>query len=192
MPASEDRLAFRLDCGATWLNLLATVGTAFGPAPVERIATLDRYAEWLALNELTPDQPAAEADLRSARELREVLRAVALATVGEQQAPAAAVAELDRFLRTHDDPVRLTAEGRLRRAAPPTAAAALSRIARQAVDQLTGPERHTLKCCPEQDCRGLFSDPSDRRRWCPSTACASRGRVRALRARRAAGATTVE
>ncbi|GAB2734061.1 CGNR zinc finger domain-containing protein [Kitasatospora kifunensis] len=184
MPAT-DRLAFRLDCGATWLNLLATVGTAHGPAPVERIPTAERFAEWLALNELTPQRPVDEADLDSARRLREALRAVGLATVEEREPPAAAVRELDLFLRTHDDPVRVTGEGRLRRAAPPTSAAALSRIVRQAVGQLTGPERRTLKCCPEQDCRGLFSDPSDRRRWCPSPACASRGRVRALRARRA-------
>ncbi|MFI2584884.1 CGNR zinc finger domain-containing protein, partial [Streptomyces rochei] len=39
---------------------------------------------------------------------------------------------------------------------------------------------------PEHDCRGVFIDSVGRRRWCPSPACASRGRVKALRARRAA------
>ncbi|WP_374102027.1 CGNR zinc finger domain-containing protein [Arthrobacter sp. ISL-5] len=34
-----------------------------------------------------------------------------------------------------------------------------------------------------RDCRWVFLDPSKRRRWCPSPACASRGRVRAHRAR---------
>ncbi|WP_199238367.1 CGNR zinc finger domain-containing protein [Kribbella steppae] len=31
----------------------------------------------------------------------------------------------------------------------------------------------------------MFSDPSGRRRWCPNLACATRGRVRAHRARKA-------
>ncbi|WP_433234201.1 CGNR zinc finger domain-containing protein [Actinomadura nitritigenes] len=79
-------------------------------------------------------------------------------------------------------------DGRLVRAAPADGDAALARIARQAVDHLTGPERASLKVCPEDDCRGVFADPADRRRWCPSPACASRGRVRALRARRTAEA----
>ncbi|MEU3521152.1 CGNR zinc finger domain-containing protein [Streptomyces sp. NPDC006654] len=33
-------------------------------------------------------------------------------------------------------------------------------------------------------------DPPGRRRWCPSPACASRGRVRAMRARRSAAAAS--
>ncbi|MEU4521337.1 CGNR zinc finger domain-containing protein [Amycolatopsis sp. NPDC024027] len=31
----------------------------------------------------------------------------------------------------------------------------------------------------------MFADPAGRRRWCPSPACASRGRVRAQERRRA-------
>ncbi|WP_329560744.1 CGNR zinc finger domain-containing protein [Kitasatospora sp. NBC_01266] len=186
MPADDDRLAFRFDCGATWLNLLATRGRSFSPEPVERIATPERLADWFARSELAPERPVGAGDLAQAWQLRETLRRLALATVAQQPPPAEAVDALGAFLAAHDDPIRLAADARLRRGAPPTAAAALARIARQAVDQLTGPERHALKACPEHDCRGVFSDPADRRRWCPSPACASRGRVRALRARRAA------
>ncbi|MEV5505585.1 CGNR zinc finger domain-containing protein [Streptomyces orinoci] len=186
--ATEDKLAFRFDCGATWLNFLATQGRTFSAAPVERLATPGRLAEWLEHCELSPERAPDAADLRRARALRETLRALALATVAEQPPPAGAVAELTAFLAGHEDPVRLTVEGRLRRQAPATTADALARIARQAVDQLTGSDRLALKSCPEDDCRGVFSDPPGRRRWCPSPACASRGRVRALRARRGAAA----
>ncbi|WP_042420543.1 CGNR zinc finger domain-containing protein [Streptacidiphilus anmyonensis] len=192
---SDDDLAFRLDCGATWLNLLATQGRLPTATPVERIATAERLARWLALHELTPVKPVTEDDVRLAQGLRKPIRAIAWAQVTHQYVPGAAMRELARFLREHDDPIRLlhgddeeSGEdgGRMLRAAPPTTAAALARVARQAVDHLTGPERLTLRTCPEQDCLGLFSDPTGRRRWCPSPACASRGRVRALRARRAA------
>ncbi|MEY9870559.1 putative RNA-binding Zn ribbon-like protein [Streptacidiphilus sp. MAP12-33] len=182
----DDDLSFRLDCGATWLNLLATQGRHPTSTPIERIATPERLAAWLALHGLTPDAPVTEDDVRLAQELRRPIRALAWATVTRTPAPADAMRELGRFLRDHDEPVRLlTAEGGLRRAAPARTAGALSQVVRQAADQLTGPERLTLKACPEQDCLGIFSDPGGRRRWCPAPACASRGRVRALRARRA-------
>ncbi|WP_028925087.1 CGNR zinc finger domain-containing protein [Pseudonocardia acaciae] len=178
---------FRLDCGATWLNLLATKGQAFGARPVERLATVDRLREWLALTELTPAHPPGEADLRAAWRLRETLRPLAMATVTGAPPPAAEAAELSELLAAAPDPVELRAGGeRLLRRPPPTTAAALARIARQAVDQLTGPQRHDLAICPEHDCRGVFVNQGGRRRWCPSPACASRGRVRALRARRRA------
>ena len=185
---SDDALAFRLDCGATWLNLLATQGRFPTRTPIERIPTPERLAEWLTLHELTPDAAVTEDDLSLAHQLRKPIRAVAWGQLAGPYVPGAAVRELARFLREHDEPVGLLrdADGtRLLRAAPATTAAALARIARQAVDHLSGPERLTLKACPEQDCHGLFNDPTGRRRWCPAPACASRGRVRALRARRA-------
>ncbi|MBS2534543.1 CGNR zinc finger domain-containing protein [Catenulispora sp. NF23] len=189
-------IPFRLDTGATWLNLLATRGSAFGRHPEERIPTPERFADWLAAVELTPAGPVTAADLELARHLRETLRPLALsAATGEEPSPDApdAAAELIAFLAAHDEPLRLAGAAEspgLARPAPAGAAAALGRIARQAAEQLTGPERHALKSCPESDCRGVFADPEGRRRWCPSPTCASRGRVRAHRARKATAAPT--
>lgn len=186
-----DPAPFRLDTGATWLNLLATRGSAFGRHPEERIPTPERFAEWLAAVELAPQtpMPVTAEDLDLARHLRETLRPLALsAATGEDPHPEAAGA-LIAFLEAHDEPLRVVAAAGvpgLDRPAPQDAAAALGRIARQAAEHLTGPERHALKSCPESDCRGVFADPDGRRRWCPSPACASRGRVRAHRARKAA------
>ncbi|MCF3101873.1 ABATE domain-containing protein [Streptomyces roseoverticillatus] len=183
----HDRLAFRFDCGATWLNLLATRGRHFGAHPVERLATPERLAEWLDRSELPPARPPGAEDLRRAHELRETLRPVALSVAEERPPPAEAVEGLTRFLGDEHDPVRLVVADRLLREPPATAGAALARIARQAADHLTGPERHTLAICPEHDCRGVFANPTGRRRWCPSLSCASRGRVRAFRERRRTG-----
>ncbi|WIM97548.1 CGNR zinc finger domain-containing protein [Actinoplanes oblitus] len=183
---THDPLALRYDCGAVWLNLLATRGRAFSADPVERLTGPERLAEWLERSELSPVRPPGPEDLALARELREMLRPLALATVDGVPPPPAAADRLAVLLAEQDAPPRLITGDRLRLAPPATAREAFARIARQAVDQLTGADRHALKVCPEDDCRGVFVDPPGRRRWCPSPACASRGRVRALRARRAA------
>ncbi|HEY0575479.1 MAG TPA: CGNR zinc finger domain-containing protein [Pseudonocardia sp.] len=175
---------FRFDGGATWLDLLATRGRSFGARPIEWLTSPARLAEWLARCHLTPSQPPSAADLASARELRETLRSLALATVSGTPAPADAVADAQRWA-SGASRLRLV-DGQLRRESPVTTDEALARIARQALEQLTGAERDQLVSCAEQDCRWVFLDPTGRRRWCPSPACASRGRVRALRARRKA------
>lgn len=182
---AEDKYAFRFDCGATWLNLLATKGRSFSADPVERLDSPARFAEWLDHSELLSARPPTADELEQAIRLRETLRTLTLATIDGTGPPADAVAELSAFLTEHDDPVHLVAADRLRREPPATASDALARIAMQAVDHLTGIDRGGLKVCPEHDCRGVFIDSAGRRRWCPSPACASRGRVRAMRARRA-------
>ena len=190
-PQPTQPIPFRLDTGATWLNLLATRGSAFGRHPQERIPTPERFGEWLAAVELAPETSVTAADVDLARHLRETLRPLALSAATGEEPPPEAALELIAFLKAHDEPLRLTGAAEppgLARPAPPSAAVALGRIARQAADHLTGPERHTLKSCPESDCRGVFADPDGRRRWCPSPSCASRGRVRAHRARKATGA----
>ncbi|MCX5395442.1 CGNR zinc finger domain-containing protein [Streptomyces sp. NBC_00102] len=183
--ATDDPYDFRFDCGATWLNLLATRGRAFGSHPVERLDSAERLAEWLRASELAPGRDVTPEDLRRTWRLRECLRALALATVEGRTPPEEAIAELGAFLGA-EDRVELTGGDRLRRRPPATIDDALVRIARQAVDHLAGVDRDGLKACPEDDCRGVFTDPAGRRRWCPSPSCASRGRVRAHRARLAA------
>jgi predicted RNA-binding Zn ribbon-like protein len=180
-------LEFRLDCGATWLNLLATRGRSFSAQPVERIARPDRLREWLRLSDLEPTRPPDQADVARAVELRETLRPLAMAVVEGLAPPADAVAALTAWVSGTPEPVLLTTAGRLRREPPADSTAALRRIALQAVDQLTGAGRESLAVCPEHDCRGVFANPGGRRRWCPAPACASRGRVRALRERRQSG-----
>ncbi|MQY30560.1 CGNR zinc finger domain-containing protein [Nocardia aurantia] len=185
---TDDRLAFRFDLGATWLNLLATSGRTFGADPIERIADPRRLATWLEHSGLRPLAEPTDADVRAARELRETLRPVALAVAGGTPPEPESVAALQCYLGTEPEPMQLIAADRLLRSAPATTSVALARIARQAVDHLTGPERDDLAVCPECDCRAVFVNAGGRRRWCPSPACASRGRVRALRERRRAAA----
>lgn len=171
---------FRTDGGATWLNLLATQGRSFGANPVERLPDEAAVEAWLDLMGLRPDRPVATDHRSQLLELREHLRELALAAADARDADPAAVDAVT---------VAAAADGGLGPAlSPPTFAQVLAAIAVSALLALRGPDRAFLTSCDESDCRWVFLDPSGRRRWCPAPACASRGRVRAHRAARQAGA----
>ena len=171
----------RFDAGTVWLNLLATVGSAYSEGRVERLRGVEELRRFLAHHELTPVAPPTEDDVVAARELRETLRPLTLATLGGE--PAGDVAPLQAWLDA-DLPLRATThDGVLAAAPPPTARAALGRIARQALEQLSGPEREHLGACAAPDCRMVFLDRAGRRRWCAPELCGVLTRVRAHRAR---------
>ncbi|MFL6073343.1 MAG: CGNR zinc finger domain-containing protein [Mycobacteriales bacterium] len=166
--------------GAVWLDLVATVSKAYGAAPIERLHSAGRYATWLADEGLRPDTAPTGADLAAARELREALRRLALATLAGQPWAAADVAAVNRALAA-DRPLALETSGAVR--PPGTAAEALARIARRAAEDLAGPAAATLGRCADTECGMLYLDPAGRRRWCSAELCGVRNRVRAHRRR---------
>lgn len=173
----------RSETGARWLDLVGTVGRAYGPAPIERLSSPERLREWLAIAGLLPGTGPTGADLVRARTLREALRGLALATVHGGPWPAADIEVLNEVL-ADDRPLALAAAGHRAAMCPPaTAREALARIARQAAEHLTGPAAATLHTCADHDCGMLFLDPSGRRRWCSAEMCGVRHRVRAHRQR---------
>jgi predicted RNA-binding Zn ribbon-like protein len=180
VPASPE---LRLDTGAAWLDLLATVGGAYGPEPVERLAGPQVMQRWLAHHRLTAERAPTDADVRNARELRETLRPLALAVLDGAPVPDEPLRALQRWL-DEDGPLRaIERDGRPAPAPPSTPEAALARVARQALEHLGGPEAEHLHACAADDCRMAFLDPTGRRRWCAPERCGVRARVRAHRAR---------
>jgi predicted RNA-binding Zn ribbon-like protein len=173
----------RYDAGAGWLDLLATVGSRFGPAPVECLDEPERLGQWLAYEGLAPAVPPTEIDLAAARELRAALAHVVFALLDGASMPSAAL-DLVQDYAARDRPPRLCGVGRELRVLPPDdAAAALARVARQAVDQLAGPARGQLAACADEECRMVYLDPGGRRRWCAANRCGVKARVRAHRQR---------
>lgn len=174
----------RFDTGALWLDLVATVGNAYGPIPVERLSTLGRFNEWLAAEGLSPRQAPTDEDLVRARHLRDVLRSLGLAVAGGRHPGKMELQQLNRAL-ADDEPRQLITgpAGTLALAAPATPAAALGYIARRAAETLGDPNAH-LGACEDHDCAMLFVDPTGRRRWCSAQLCGVKHRVRAHRARR--------
>jgi len=173
---------FRLDGGATWLNLLATRGRTFGARPVERLADTADLDRWLAASGLAPRSPATPADVDAAHALRAALRDLAMSAVEGRDAPADAAALVGRAAGAVG---RVGLDGAWGVTGLADVGEALALVAAGALVTLAGPDRAHLTECAEHDCRWVFLDPTGRRRWCPEPACASRGRVRAHRERAA-------
>lgn len=180
----ERERRLRFDAGAAWLDLVATVGFAHTPTPLERLTDLDRLREWLAGENLLPAADLIDADLDLVRSLRQALRGLAEAAVGSASPPKEALDQLNEVL-AGDVPVavRVNRSGALTVSRPATVREALARVARQAVEQLTSPVATTLRTCADHDCSMVFIDPNGRRRWCSADTCGVRNRVRAHRER---------
>lgn len=181
MPTTTD---FRSDGGATWLNLLATQGQSFGARPVERLPTPSAAQEWLNRFGVPVSEALSDDDLGQLVQLREALRELAMAAVADREPGVEATAIVDASA-TNQAAASFPSQLRTRTL---SLQAAMAAIAIQALVTLAGPDRQYLTSCAEDDCRWVFLDTSGRRHWCPSPACASRGRVRAHRARRATAA----
>ncbi|MEV0720769.1 CGNR zinc finger domain-containing protein, partial [Asanoa sp. NPDC050611] len=82
---------------------------------------------------------------------------------------------------------RLTADGAADWAAPVRATQAMSSLAREMIDLLSGPLAGRIRECASDNCPLVFVDTSrpGARRWCTMERCGNRHKLRALRARRA-------
>jgi predicted RNA-binding Zn ribbon-like protein len=175
--------AFRLYYGAAWLNLIATLTGRRRPPLVERLTSPQRLAQWLAAVGLRPRRAPEDDDLTAAIELRDALFELSLAAVERRPPDGNALRVVNRALAHDAPPLLRTRRGEIIASPPETAAEALGRIARQAAEHLSGPERSWLRACAEPTCAGVYLDESGRRRWCSDATCGVRSRVRAHRAR---------
>lgn len=178
------RRQFAWIAGRPWLNFVATRADRFGDEPFERLWDTDRLAEWLHHETGTArDLAVSRADLDHAKELREHLRALADAVLDETAPPRASVEAVNRALEAYAPPRAIVADERLRHDGPTSVRAALSSLALEALQMLTSEETAQLQRCAAPDCRGIFLDPTGRRRWCPTGRCGVKLRVRAHRER---------
>ena len=168
----------RYVAGAAWLNLLATLGHAYGePCRSSGCGDVDALRAWLDHERLTPPAPLAEADVAQVRAFRETLRPVVLAVL-DGRTPE--VAPLQAWLDA-DEPLRaVVRDGRPAAAPPSTLAAALARLARQTVEQLPDAP---LRACADDECSWPTSTRPGGGAGAPPRRCGVKARVRAHRAR---------
>ncbi len=189
----------RFDTGRVSLDLLATVGGALGPAPVERLDTPERLGAWLCgagvLPEGTHVAPDAEW-LAAFHRLRALLHRVVHAELAPGgRARPADLAALNRIAAAGVPAVRVVRDAagvpRRRFARPAGAEELAAAVADDAVRLLTGPERAQLRECGGEECDLVYLDGSRgrRRQWCSSAACGNRERVSRHRARHREDAT---
>lgn len=175
---------FRSGYGAAWLDLLATLSNRYKPQSMtEYLLDPGALRAWLAEHDLQPTGAVTDSDLARTRELREALHRAALAVLASC-GPAASDARLMDAALEADRPLRVrrTVDA-LRVARPVSVDEALARLTRQAVTDLAGPQRASLRACGDDTCAGVFLDPTGRRRWCSDELCGVRVRVREHRAR---------
>lgn len=174
---------FRTGYGRDWLDFAVTLVGRYTDVPQDLVDTPGRLRAWLTEWGLAPAGPVTEDDVARARALRDALHGLAKASALGQAPASGDVRAVDASL-VDDVPVSLRRRGAtVVPSRPGTTRQALARLARQAADDLTGPEPVRLRACGDDECSGIFLDPTGRRRWCSDERCGVKARVRAHRAR---------
>ena len=187
--------SFRFDAGAVCLDFAHTGGEG----PYEVFESLHRPAdlgEWLAEPPLgaAVSVPVTDRELVAAKALRQAIWEVAHDRAAQRPLTPSAVAAINRAAAAPplvpelaDDATSATSSGW---AAPVRATQALSTMAREAIELLSGPLAERIRECASDNCPLVFVDSSrpGARRWCAMERCGNRHKLRALRARRASEA----
>ena len=173
-------LAKRFRTGRPCLDFLHTGGSGDWTEP-ELLEGPESLERWLA--HVLGLAAVEDADLGSALGLREALWSLVRARVSGRHLDPGPVETLDAYADTAPPVPRLTLAGEQ---APVVAsgAAALSALARDAIDLLSGPLGHRIRVCAAADCTLLFVDASrpGTRRWCSMERCGNLAKTRTHRA----------
>jgi predicted RNA-binding Zn ribbon-like protein len=199
--------SFLFDAGAVCLDFAHTGGEG-RYAVFETLHEPADLGEWLARPPLAAvlTVPASTQDLVAAKALRQAVWDAAHAQAARRPLPAEAVATINRSASACPLTPELTSAGTAAArlspevapgsafdgvtaawAVPVRATQALSTMAREMIELLSGPLAGRIRECASDDCPLVFVDTSrpGARRWCAMERCGNRHKLRALRARRA-------
>ncbi|MFI6815999.1 CGNR zinc finger domain-containing protein [Nonomuraea sp. NPDC050328] len=181
--------SFRFDAGAVCLDFAHTGGE--GKYEVfESLRQPSDLAAWLAQPPLAVVMTDAvtPGDLAAAKSLRQAIWDAAHARADGRPLSSEAVAILNRAAAEAPLVPELAADGTTAGWAPPVRATqALSSLAREMIELLSGPFAGRIRECASDNCPLVFVDTSrpGARRWCAMERCGNRHKLRALRARQA-------
>lgn len=192
---------FTFDAGALCLDFAHTGGEG-RYAVFETLLEPADLVAWLAEPPLSAvvTVPVGADDLADAKRLRQAFWDAAQAVAAGRTPPADAVARINAAARHPalvpqlvTPPTHTTADRPAAHPAldvtwdrPVALAQALSTLARECVDLLSGPDVGRIRQCASDDCPLVFVDTSrpGSRRWCSMGRCGNRSKLRAFRARR--------
>jgi predicted RNA-binding Zn ribbon-like protein len=180
--------SFWFDAGAICLDF----AHSGGEGPYAKFESLNQPAdlgEWLAQPPLAAVMtvPVTARDLTAAKALRQAIWDAAHAQAARRPLPTGAVATINRSAAATPLVPELATDGTTARwAAPVRPAQALSTLARDMIELLSGPLSTRIRECASDNCPLVFVDSSrpGARRWCAMERCGNRHKLRALRARR--------
>jgi predicted RNA-binding Zn ribbon-like protein len=185
VPVEELRFNFR--SGRLCLAFVATVGERWR-GNYERLRVPADLARWYREAGLLDEPPhVTRGGLERARRLREAIYRNAQHVINNQ-APAIEDELVINAATSAPPLIPVLRSGTSRLTLPPTGGeqAALSTLARDAIDLFSSPATDRIRECASPECALLFVDTSrpGQRRWCSSDACGGRARATAYRRRK--------
>ena len=180
--------SFWFDAGAVCLDFAHTGGEG-QYAVFESLHKPADLGEWLATPPLSVvvSVPVSSRELTVAKALRQAIWVAAHARAAGRALPADAVATINQAAAAAPLLPELGADGVTATwASPVRTTQALSSLAREMIELLSGPLAERIRECASDNCPLVFVDSSrpGARRWCAMERCGNRHKLRALRARR--------
>ena len=177
----DPALAKRFRTGRIALDFAHTGGTGEWSEP-ELLYDYLGLQHWLMHILGLPEVECRDGDVVAALGLRAAIWSVAHARLESRPLPEADTLSVNTFAEAPPPVPQLTAAGTLAPTAA-TATAALSAIARDAIDLFAGPLGHRIRVCAADGCSLLFVDASrpGTRRWCSMERCGNLAKIRTHR-----------
>jgi predicted RNA-binding Zn ribbon-like protein len=190
--ARERRFAFNFGAGRLCLDF-ANTGGIVSHTPAEDLATSEDMARWFGESALAlPNLRVPAHAMATIRMVRDASWRVAHAFAHGQPYERTDIEIINRAARTPPLVPQLEAESGGRRWHDSAdVAAAVSTIARDAVELFASPDAHRIRECANPRCILFFVDRSrpGRRRWCSMRRCGNLAKTRHYRSHRADKAT---
>jgi predicted RNA-binding Zn ribbon-like protein len=157
--------------------------------PVEQLESPDDVARWRLAAGLGSSTALTDQDLQDTRLLREAIYRLMTAHIAGRRLPRGDIAVVNMAASRPCRVPRLGPVGQLQWAPAEQLSAALSAVARDAIELISGADVDRIRECAAPDCAFLFLDTSrpGTRRWCAMNRCGNREHVRRHRSRAPAG-----
>jgi predicted RNA-binding Zn ribbon-like protein len=162
---------------------------------VETLVTPEDLQGWLiraGVMDADAPAPVTRKVLAQARDLREAMDLLLVATIDGRAAPAEAITLVDDWLVFAGARPQLVLDAAgsgsallTERAAADSPRRALGMVALDAAEMLGTAQRARIRICASETCSGRFFDrsPAGARRWCSMRTCGNEAKVRRHRAR---------
>jgi len=183
--APRGDLSFRFRSGRPSLDFAATLGGRHRE-PVERLAEPEDLARWLRESGMIDiSRSPTKGELAAAKDLREVIYRIAVAVIAGTPLRWDDTDLLNHYAAVPPVVPVLRPDRTLARLAADPVAAALSSLARDAIELVAGEHAAGLRECSKPDCSLLFVDTSrsGARKWCSMETCGNQDKVQRYRQR---------
>lgn len=168
------------------LRFLMTGGHTPIRSHFETLTKPEDLEAWLSNEfDLVLSLPIDSAELDAAHTVRESAFNIIRARSGANQPTASDFEQLNHHAQPEPLTPMLGPNGQHHWVSPARVTAALSTIARDAIDLLGSPDAERTRECENPNCELVFVDvsPPGRRRWCAMGRCGNRAKTRAYRQR---------